>query len=242
MSIVKQLQSSDLIALELGRLFSFTIRYNMHFCKKNTIWGKEIQIEGGLHWRYHSNPLSLKGYQWQFNLCWYCKEQVIKQSRETIRSKYCLERSIKKITARYTFFTDASEKLSQKSKIICLQNVYLNVYFLFCTTPVNCMWMLQKVNFCPKSPCQRRFFREDITSILGQPHPSNIVCLKAHLVDIRCLQYERNQSSAFGDTTRTCLYKTILPIWRKSEILCNMTTCMCSTFFNILKISIQKIR
>ena len=30
-------------------------------------------------------------------------------------------------------------------------------------------------------------FSEAITSQLGQPHPSHLRCLKAHLVDIKCV-------------------------------------------------------
>ena len=35
-------------------------------------------------------------------------------------------------------------------------------------------------------PKKENYFREDITSKLGQPHPSNLRCLKVHLVEIKC--------------------------------------------------------
>ena len=62
---------------------------------------------------------------------------------------------------------------------------------------------------------------EDITSKLGQPHPSNFRFLKAHLVEIKCVYYERNQSSAFWDTTNNArtFPEPLLPIWRKPVIL-----------------------
>ena len=48
----------------------------------------------------------------------------------------------------------------------------------FCTEIANCTG-------CPKK--KENYFQDDITSKLGKPHPSNLHCLKAHSVEIKCV-------------------------------------------------------